>query len=454
MSRSVVVIGESLLDVDVVTTAERLSPDGAAPVLDEVRRDERAGGAALAARLVAELDPDVRVTLVTPMADDAAAGRLAGLVVDRVRLLTLPCTGATSVKTRLRTGTQTVARLDQGSGRLGGVSLPSEVRAAVARADAVLVADYGRGLTGDAQLRELVAAAAAHVPVVWDPHPRGTPPVPGVTLGTPNAREAAAYLDVAASDDVATACRAAGALAQAWSARAVAVTLGPSGAVLSHGADLIVVPAAAVADADACGAGDCFAAAVTLALLGGGLLSEAVGGGVAAATDFVARGGVASLGRRRDRSEPAREALPLILDRVRAGGGSVVATGGCFDLIHAGHVATLTAARGLGDFLVVCVNSDASVRRLKGPLRPLQREADRVRVLEAMRCVDAVVVFDEDTPERVLTDIRPALWVKGGDYAGADLPEAPVLARWGGQAVAVPYLPGHSTSDLLELARR
>lgn len=131
----------------------------------------------------------------------------------------------------------------------------------------------------------------------------------------------------------------------------------------------------------------------------------------------------------------------------------MVATGGCFDLLHAGHVATLQAARALGDCLVVCLNSDDSVRRLKGLDRPLVPQADRARVLAALACVDEVVVFDEETPSRVIEELRPDVWVKGGDYAGAPLPEAELLASWGGQAVVVPYLSGRSTTSLVASAR-
>ncbi|PAZ11497.1 D-glycero-beta-D-manno-heptose 1-phosphate adenylyltransferase, partial [Streptomyces sp. SA15] len=135
--------------------------------------------------------------------------------------------------------------------------------------------------------------------------------------------------------------------------------------------------------------------------------------------------------------------------RVRAAHGTVVAAGGCFDLLHAGHVGLLQAARRLGDCLVVCVNSDTSVRRRKGEGRPVNPLTDRVRVLRALSCVDAVAVFDEDTPERLLTELRPHIWVKGGDYAGADLPEATLLEQWGGQAVLLPYLDGRSSTALL-----
>jgi len=128
-----------------------------------------------------------------------------------------------------------------------------------------------------------------------------------------------------------------------------------------------------------------------------------------------------------------------------------VATGGCFDLLHVGHLATLRAARKLGDCLIVCLNSDDSVRGLKGPERPLNPQADRSRLLAALDCVDAVVVFDEATPEAVLTWLRPDVWVKGGDYDS--VPESELVRRWGGQTVFVPYLDGRSTTSTIAAAQ-
>ncbi|WP_373995729.1 adenylyltransferase/cytidyltransferase family protein [Streptomyces sp. NP160] len=126
-----------------------------------------------------------------------------------------------------------------------------------------------------------------------------------------------------------------------------------------------------------------------------------------------------------------------------------MATGGCFDVLHAGHVATLEAARRLGDALVVLLNADSSVRRLKGPTRPVNDEVDRARVLAALDCVDAVVVFSEDDPRTALADLRPDVWAKGGDYGGAELPEAPLVRGWGGRVVLLPYLDGRSTTSIL-----
>jgi rfaE bifunctional protein nucleotidyltransferase chain/domain len=153
-----------------------------------------------------------------------------------------------------------------------------------------------------------------------------------------------------------------------------------------------------------------------------------------------------------DGVRPVSLSAAEVVRRTRAAGGTVVATGGCFDLLHAGHVATLEAARRLGDCLVVCLNSDDSVRRLKGPSRPLVPERDRVRVLEALGAVDAVTVFAEDTPLAVLDALRPDVWVKGGDYAAPALPETELLAGWGGQVVVVPYLAGRSTTRLAQTA--
>ena len=136
--------------------------------------------------------------------------------------------------------------------------------------------------------------------------------------------------------------------------------------------------------------------------------------------------------------------------RLRRAGGTVVATGGCFDLLHAGHVRMLEQARALGDGLIVCLNSDASVRRLKGDDRPLVEQHDRAAVLAGLACVDAVAIFDEDDPRALLRRLRPDVWVKGGDYALGELPEAATLAEWGGRAVIVPYVTGRSTSRLIQ----
>jgi D-beta-D-heptose 7-phosphate kinase / D-beta-D-heptose 1-phosphate adenosyltransferase len=205
---------------------------------------------------------------------------------------------------------------------------------------------------------------------------------------------------------------------------------------------------------DPCGAGDRFAVSAAAALGEGALLTEAVERAVAEASRFVAAGGAASVSL-----EPAgpppdaaqeREGAEALAARIREQGGTVVATGGCFDLLHAGHVTMLETARALGDCLIVLVNSDESVRRLKGPGRPLVPEDDRVAVLQGLSAVDAVVVFEEDTPELALARLRPHVFAKGADYSLDELPEAALVESWGGQAVLLPYVAGRSTTRLIE----
>jgi len=462
MSGPLVIVGDTLLDVDLTGRAERLSPDAPVPVVSEPVSRARPGGAGLAALMAAH--DGAEVVLVTALSDDAAAHELRTLLRG-VRVVALPLTGATTVKQRVRAQGQTLLRLDTGGGgEVGG--LTSEAAEALNSAGSILVADYGNGTVDADGVRQELGRLAARTPVVWDPHPRGGPPVPGTRLVTPNEKEAAAFAvaggtpagvrAATAEGPLAAARRHADALLKLWQVHGVAVTLGAGGALLSYGAGTpAVAPAPEVACVDPCGAGDRFAVTAAIALGAGRLPAEAVLDAVQAAAGYVAAGGPASLAGDTAPGDPPSgdvEAGESARERVRREGGVVVATGGCFDLLHAGHVATLTAARRLGDHLVVCLNSDESVRRLKGPSRPLVPQQDRARVLRALECVDEVVVFDEDTPVEVLRRVRPAIWAKGGDYAGSEVPEAAALEEWGGQAVALPYLEGRSTTALVASA--
>ncbi|HEY2194176.1 MAG TPA: PfkB family carbohydrate kinase [Actinomycetospora sp.] len=510
MSAPLVVLGDALLDVDVDGRVTRLCPDAPVPVLDAEAERERPGGAALAA-LLAALGFSRPVRLVAPLGDDADSRRVRALLDGLVEVVPLPAGGSLPVKSRMLAGERPLLRLDRGGLDAGPweEAALAAAREALDGAGGVLVADYGRGVTADPGVRELLTRAARRVPVVWDPHPRGADPVPGVTLATPNLDEARAAADGSgASDDwFTTASRAAAALRGVWRAESVTVTAGARGAVLHGGGGLVVVPAEAATGGDPCGAGDRFAGAAALALAAGRTADEAVSDAVAAAGSFVAGGGAGAVRRDADgwhapgldssegalrstrsaegaprqsadpgpdstegalRSTRSAESAPrrngqhrdgdrasAVVHAARARGARVVATGGCFDLLHAGHARTLGAARELAGedgVLVVCLNSDASVRRLKGPARPIVGQADRAELLAALACVDAVTVFDEDGPQTVLAHLRPDVWVKGGDYAADDLPEAGLVRSWGGEVVAVPYHAGRSSTRLAAAA--
>ena len=450
-----VVVGDALLDRDLTGSVERLSPDAPVPVVDSPVDVPRPGGAGLAALLAAADGREV--VLVTALAQDDAGRELGALLEGAgVRVVDLGLDGATPEKVRVRAAGRSLLRIDRGGARGTVGPVTAQAREALASAAGVLVADYGRGVPSAPGMREaLTAVAAGRTPVVWDPHPRGEEPVPGVVLATPNGAEAQHFAPGHDGALLTATTSRARALAARWEATAVAVTLSGRGALLVSGDGApSVVPAPSVPCPDPCGAGDRFASAAAGLLADGALPSEAVAGAVAAASAFVAAGGAASVrvGRPAPAGGPVVETAEDVVARVRAAGGTVVATGGCFDLVHAGHVSVLQSARALGDCLVVLLNSDDSVRRLKGPHRPLQSQDDRATLLRALGCVDAVVVFDEDTPARALERLRPDVWAKGGDYALTALPEAEVLAAWGGQAVVLPYLDGKSTTTLIQEA--
>ncbi|CRZ15696.1 PfkB family carbohydrate kinase [Mycolicibacterium neworleansense] len=451
MTEPLVIVGDSMLDVDIEGSATRLSPEAPVPVVDADRVWERPGGAGLAAVLAARVESEV--VLVTAVADDTDGQRLAELLTaSGVTVVALPMAGSTVCKTRIRASGQSMLRLDRGDGIVAGKDLPAEAADALGRARAICVADYGHGVSAHPGLRRLLEHNGNRVPLVWDPHPRGAQPVPGCWLVTPNQVEAQQ--------------NSAETLRRHWRARAVSVTLGERGAAVStedgRVADITVpfTPAAS-ARSDTCGAGDRFAVAATLSLAEGKSTVEAVTEAVCAASRFVAAGGavgvsapgrIGSIGGSPEFTAVLGE-VTEVRDRLRRRGGRLVATGGCFDLLHTGHVRLLHRARQLGDTLVVLLNSDTSVRALKGASRPVMSQADRARVLCALACVDAVVIFDETSPEYQLEQLRPDAWVKGGDYTGADLPEAAVVRSHGGDVVLLPTIAGYSSSKLIAAMR-
>jgi rfaE bifunctional protein nucleotidyltransferase chain/domain/rfaE bifunctional protein kinase chain/domain len=459
---NIVVVGDVLLDVDLDGQATRLSPDAPVPVVDVSRARRRAGGAGLVARLLA--DDGHSVVLVTVLGADEPSTHveeeLAGVTV-----VAGPSGAPTPVKTRVRAGGQPLVRFDEGCARPPVPNVTPAMLQALDGAAAVIVADYGRGLAANSELRAALSRLTGRVPIVWDPHPSGAAPVPGVDVVTPNLAEARAAAGPEALNEAFndTAGALAVTLLRRWQSKAVLVTQGEQGATLARdpdGAPLpIAVPRTTVTDP--CGAGDRLAASLAVHLAAGRDVEGSAVEAVREAAAFLAGGGVAGLARRPGTRPPTASAMYpqdpdalALARRVRRAGGTVVATGGCFDLLHAGHARSLAAARRFGDCLIVCLNSDASVQRIKGADRPIITEQDRSELLLALGCVDAVLVFSEDTPEACLDALRPDIWVKGGDYDVRDLPETALVESWGGRCLTVPHHAARSTTNLADALAR
>jgi D-beta-D-heptose 7-phosphate kinase / D-beta-D-heptose 1-phosphate adenosyltransferase len=457
-----VVLGDSMLDIDIEGDASRLSPEAPVPVVDVTRQRRRPGGAGLAALLAARSGQDV--ILITALGSDDLGDALLNLLTDHVEVCSLPLEGSTVCKCRVAAGEIPMLRVDSGSGRARRTPLPPAAVRALTSAGAIMVADYGRGVAALPTIRQALLEMHS-VPVVWDPHPRGPAPVRGCTVVTPNADEARLSCG---ADHPAEQGRQ---LCENWQARSVAVTIGSRGAVLTEATDPPRTTPVPVLDLarprpgrlDACGAGDQFAVAAAVALLEGADVRQAVRAAVSSATQFVHDGGathVSTVSGSESIDLSARLAEPTALPdafevaaRIRRAGGRLVATGGCFDLLHRGHISLLNQARALGDALIVCLNSDASVRRAKGSGRPVVPQEDRARVLSALAAVDGVAIFEEKTPAALLGRLQPDIWVKGQDYADRIMPEAEMVERLGGQVVLLPVVPGYSTTRLVHTAR-
>ena len=461
------VVGDLMLDEYVMGAVERISPEAPVPVVRVRDTEHRLGGAANVERQVAALG--ARVTLAGVIGDDAAGTDFLRLCeasnIDTRAVIRLP-ERRTTRKLRVLGHSQQLLRLDWEDVRpcapQVSVRMVSKLTAGPPP-DAIILSDYAKGVL-TAETIAAVTGLRGTGPVVVDPKHRDFTRYRGATTVTPNLRELEAAagrpLDV---DDPAAIAAAARPLAAAAGFEAMVVTLGDRGMLVVpvQGED-IPVPAIQRAVYDVTGAGDTAISVLTLSLAARATLHSAAQLANAAAGVSVGQIGAVAVdsGSIRDaltaRPEGkilAREDLVARAATWRMAGKRIVFTNGCFDLLHAGHLSLLSQAAKLGDVLVLAINSDASVRRLKGPERPLVPQEDRAAVLAALGFVDAVTIFDEDTPLEVLQSLRPNVLVKGGDYKLEDVVGRELIEAAGGRVMLVPLTPEKSTTALVERIR-
>ncbi len=466
----VLVVGEAMLDVYLDGLATGLSREAPAPVIALRDRRHAPGGAANTAANLAALGATVQ--LVSTVGDDAEGALLVEALQDAgVDTSTVVCRRGTVTiaKQRVLADGQIVARLDQGGteapDRITEDALAGALANRVEGVDAVVVSDNGAGLMTP-RLRQAVAEAQLDRPglLVVDARDPGAYRQAAPSVVKPNYDEAvrllgARHLDPgpARAEQIQAGSEA---LLAGTGARLVCVTLDADGALLLEaGQPPYRTYARAAANPRVSGAGDTFVSALTLALAAGGAPRAAVELAGGAAGLVVAEAGTttcAALALRHHVAGADKALSPAgLVEQVathRRAGRRIVFTNGCFDLVHRGHVGYLSRAKALGDVLVVGVNADESVRRLKGADRPVCDEAARVRVLSALSCIDHVVVFAQDTPSEIIEDIRPDVYVKGGDYSRERLPEAAQIERLGGILHFLPY-EDESTTSIIERIR-
>jgi D-beta-D-heptose 7-phosphate kinase/D-beta-D-heptose 1-phosphate adenosyltransferase len=469
-------IGDIMLDVFLYGRVERISPEASTPVILVEREDIVLGGVGNVARNV--LDLGGQVSIVSVIGEDVAAQTIRSEIARYCEaaqiMLVIDSKRPTTQKTRYVSDRYKshLLRADREiSGAISGsVEAECLFRAveSVGWADAVVVSDYAKGVLTPALVKAVIEEARRQgKPVVVDPKSLDVSRYAGATVVTPNKLELERYArkPLHGDEDVVS---AAGELLGAIPCKAILTTRSEEGMTLvRQDAGPVHVPASASNVVDVSGAGDTVAAVMALVLSLGADLELAARVANAAAGVVIGKAGTATLTALELQNAVMPHATRTAQDKVvldarmlderlaswRSAKLRVGFTNGCFDLLHPGHVHVLAEARAECDRLVVGINSDASVKRLKGSERPVQNEIARAEVLAALESVDLVVIFDEDTPLRLIEQVRPTVLVKGGDYDRGTVVGADFVEAHGGKVHLVNLLGGHSSSRLIQRSR-
>jgi D-beta-D-heptose 7-phosphate kinase/D-beta-D-heptose 1-phosphate adenosyltransferase len=464
--KRLLVVGDVMLDKYIWGEVSRISPEAPVPVVRATHQREQPGGAANVAMNLSRLGAQVEVIGFTG-GDDGERHLVECLRENGIAARFVVSEGfPTITKQRILCGQQQMLRLD--NERMGVRAqgdydrLLESVIAHLPGCDAMVLSDYAKGaLTAEVCQAAIQAARRLDIPVLVDPKSADFTRYRGATTVCPNLGELAAVLHLSARDLKALLETAEG-LVQQLDLEFLTATLGDKGIALVRPGNLFVSPAVARQVFDVSGAGDTVIAVLALCLASGLRPETAVELANLAAGIVVGKVGTVPVEKHELLAALApqialhaedkvlqREELLQRVSLWKANGERVVFTNGCFDLLHMGHVTLLEQARRFGDRLIVAINSDASVRGLKGPTRPIVGERERARVLAALAAVDAVVVFGEPIPLELIVAARPEVIVKGGDYGVDTVVGASEVMSWGGQVKIVPTVEGFSTTGLI-----
>lgn len=465
--RRVLCVGDLILDRFVYGSAGSVSREAPVVSLNQSRIETMLGAAGNVARNVASLGG--AVTLAGVVGDDAEGHEALALLeaAGFAEVDVVTAARPTPLKTRYVAGGQQVLCVDRDPqaplDAPAAAALVAAAESAMAHAEIVLLSDYARGAVTPEVSRGVIAAARARgLRVVVDPRGRDFSRYDGAFLIKPNALELSTEAGAACGDDEEAAAALETVLARTPEVEHLLVTRSAKGMMLlSRGGEARAFAAEARDVYDVSGAGDTTLAALGLALAADAPLAEAIDVAMRAGGVVVSKVGTATtrpkeliedaLGRRAASAPVASlEEAQELAARWRANGLRVGLTNGCFDILHVGHLAALEQARRECDRLVVGVNADASVRRLKGAGRPVNVEDERARLIAALGPVDAAVIFTEDDAGALVTAIQPDVYVKGGDYRPEDLPEAAAARACGARIVITPLVEGRSTTRLIE----
>lgn len=465
----VLVVGDLMLDRFIYGSVDRISPEAPIPVLRIQRETITLGGAGNVVRNLAALGAEVDCIGVA--GQDSASYDLAQLFTElpQVTPLVLPdASRPTTLKVRCIGGSQQLLRADREVNTPISAALQQQIldriKATLPTTDVIILSDYAKGVLTETLVPQIIAMArAAKKPVLIDPKGRDFARYRGASILTPNRKELTEATGVGSIKTVAEAEQAARVLITAYDVSCVLAKLGGDGVCLvQKDQPALHIHGMAREVFDVSGAGDTVVAALALALAAGGSLPEAAHLANLAGSIVVGKVGTATVTVNdlrhglHDDSRQANEAKIMTwqeaferTEKWRQQGLKVGFTNGCFDLIHPGHLSLLRQSRSRCDRLIVGLNTDASVQRLKGPTRPVQNETARATVLAAMADVDGVVLFDQETPLELIRTLRPQLLVKGADYTPDKVVGWDLVQSWGGELYLANLVEGQSTTKTI-----
>lgn len=463
----VVVVGDVMLDRFVHGIVERISPEAPIPIMHVEREDQMLGGAGNVVRNLAGLG--ARPAFISVIGDDAAGQQLQKLVGDAtgdLGHLLLDRQRVNTIKERHVALHQQLLRVDRGSTQplspALAYTLVTTVETHLEEARVLVLSDYGKGVLGPATIQALIAAARSRgVAVIVDPKGRDFGRYRGATVVTPNRRELsdASGLPTRSDEEVVAAARL---VSRACGIEAVLATRSEQGMTLYDSGGARHLEARAREVFDVSGAGDTVVAALAAGMAGGldiydaahlaniaaGIVVGKVGTAVTTPDEIMQTVHAQEFMTAGSKLMGLNEARAKV-HRWRQAGLKIGFTNGCFDLLHPGHVSLLAQASARCHRLLVGLNSDESVRRLKGERRPVQSEMSRATVLSSLASVDGVVIFEEDTPERLIRALKPDVLVKGADYAVEQVVGADYVQSYGGEVFLAELAPGHSTTNTI-----
>ncbi len=462
------VIGDLMLDEYLWGRADRISPEAPVQIVDVIREELRLGGAGNVVHNLAAFG--VQVSVCSVVGDDQNGRELLGQFSHQridTQAVFQDSNRRTSRKTRVVAANQQIVRIDRESRDLLSVAFEQQlsdwITLHAGEYNVVVLSDYNKGvLTSKVIAAAVSAATMAAIPVLVDPKGIDYSRYAGATLLTPNRREAEAASGVAITDTV-TLAQAASVIMSKTGLQHLLITRSEEGmSLFSKGGEVVHIPTVAREVFDVSGAGDTVLAAAALGIASGFSMAESarlanVAAGIAVGklgTSIVTPQEIIDAVSHDHKDSHAKikslDVLSTLIEAEKNRGKRVVFTNGCFDLLHAGHVKYLQKARSLGDLLVLGLNSDASVRRLKGPKRPLIDQDERSHLLAALDCIDYVTIFEEDTPLELIAALKPYILAKGGDYALDGVVGREIVESYGGRVELINFVDGKSTTNIIE----